>query len=94
MCTVKLSQKAYPELGSHKLNFLSEALGIKFNHHDACDDAYACACVLLKVLEDFGIDSLEELEEKFEIGIGKLYPGFHEPCRKNKTKKCRVTKLK
>ena len=94
MCTVKLSQKAYPELGSHTLNFLSEALGISFNHHDACDDAYACACVLLKVLEDFGIDSLEALEERFEIGIGKLYPGFHEPCRKNKTKKRCVTKLK
>ena len=87
ICTVKLSQKAYPELESHKLNFLSEALGIKFNHHIALDDAYACAAVLLRVLDDFGINSLEEIENKFNIGIGRIYPGYHEPCRKNKIKK-------
>ena len=87
ICTVKLSQKAYPELESHKLNFLSEALGIKFNHHVALDDAYACAGVLIRILEDFNLNSLEEIEDKFDIGIGRLYPGFHEPCRKNKKKK-------
>lgn len=87
LCTVKLSQKAYPELLSHKLNVLGAELGIDFSHHNACDDAYACAKVLLHILEDFKVDSLEEIEEKFEIGIGKIYPGFVEPCRKNKKKK-------
>lgn len=87
ICTVKLSQKAYPELESHKLNYLSEALGINFNHHVALDDAYACASVLLRILEDFNLNSLSEIEEKFDIGIGRIYPGFHEPCRKNKTAK-------
>lgn len=33
LCTVKLSQKAYPDLPSHKLNRLAEALGICFSHH-------------------------------------------------------------
>ncbi len=87
ICTVKLSQKAYPELESHKLNNLGNVLGICFNHHEACDDAYACAEILLRVLKDFEMDTLQDIEEKFEIGIGKLYPGFHEPCRKNKKKK-------
>ena len=86
LCTVKLSQKAYPELESHKLNFLGEALGIDFSHHTACDDAYACAMVLVHILDDFGIDSLEEIEEHFGIGIGKMYPGYVEPCRKNRKK--------
>ena len=86
LCTVKLSQKAYPELASHKLNFLGDALGIDFSHHTACDDAYACAMVLVHILEDFGINSKEELVDKFEIGIGKVYPGYVEPCRKNKRK--------
>lgn len=86
LCTVKLSQKAYPELSSHKLNFLGDALGIDFSHHSACDDAYACAMVLVHILEDFGINSKEELAEKFEIGIGKIFPGYVEPCRKNKRK--------
>ncbi|MBO5060458.1 MAG: 3'-5' exonuclease [Clostridia bacterium] len=90
LCTVKLSQKAYPELPSHKLNCLGDSLGIDFSHHTACDDAYACAMVLVHILEDFGINSLEEIEERFEIGVGKVFPGYVEPCRKNK-KKNKVT---
>lgn len=87
ICTVKLSQKAYPELESHKLNNLGQALGICFNHHDACDDAYACAGILIRIVNDFSLDSLQDIEDKFEIGVGKIYPGYHEPCRKNKTKR-------
>ncbi len=86
LCTVKLSQKAYPELTSHKLNCLGAELGIDFSHHTACDDAYACAMVLIHILEDFGLESLKDIEDKFEIGIGRMYPGFVEPCRKNKKK--------
>ena len=84
ICTVKLSQRAYPELTSHKLNALGEALNIKFSHHKACDDAYACAEVLLHIIRDFGVNSKEDIREKFDIGIGKMYPGFVEPCRKNR----------
>ena len=86
LCTVKLSQKAYPDLMSHKLNCLGHALGIDFSHHTACDDAYACAKVLTNILEDFGIETKEELCDKFDIGIGRVYPGYVEPCKKNKKK--------
>lgn len=84
LCTVKLSQKAYPELASHKLNALGDALGINFSHHDACDDAYACAMVLIHILKDYSITDLDELVEKFQIGVGHIYPGYIEPCTKHK----------
>lgn len=87
LCTVKLSQKAYPDFPSHKLNCLGDSLGIDFSHHTACDDAYACAMVLVNILEDYGINSKEELIKKFEIGIGRVFPGYVEPCRKNKKNK-------
>ena len=90
LCTVKLSQKAYPELESHKLNALGDSLGIFFSHHTACDDAYACAMVLLHILEAFGIDSKEQLVDKFEIGLGRVFPGCIEPCRKNGNKKLKM----
>jgi len=83
LCTVKLSQKAYPDLPSHKLNAMAEFLGLDFSHHCANDDAYACAMVLLKIIEDFNVNSLEEIKNKFGIGIGKISPDFHLPCRKN-----------
>ena len=86
LCTVKLSQKAYPQFESHKLNALGKTLGIKFSHHTACDDAYACAEVLLHIIRDFGINSKEELRDKFDIGIGRMYDGYVEPCRKNRKK--------
>ena len=86
LCTVKLSQKAYPELESHKLNNLADSLGIDFSHHRSGDDAYACAMVLLKILEDFKINTIEELVDKFEIGIGKVFPNCHISCSKNKEK--------
>lgn len=86
LCTVKLSQKAYPEFESHKLNNLAAALGVDFSHHHAGDDAYACAMVLIRILEDFNLKTLQDLEDKFEIGIGHVYPGYHLPCSKNKKK--------
>ncbi len=86
LCTVKLSQKAYPELKSHKLNNLCDALGIKFHHHQAYDDAYACAMVMLRVLEDYSLISLDEVEECFEMEIGRLTPDTNFKCRKNKKK--------
>jgi DNA polymerase-3 subunit epsilon len=92
LCTVKLSQKAYPELSSHKLNNLCETLGITFSHHHAYDDAYACAAALLRIIDDYSLLSLDEIEECFEIEIGHLYPGCHMPCKKNKKKKKEINK--
>ena len=86
LCTVKLSQKAYPGLASHKLNNLGAVLGIEFEHHRAGEDAYACACVMLKILKDYKLDTIQDIVDKFEIGVGKIFPGFYEPCRKNKKK--------
>ena len=86
LCTVKLSQKAYPDLPSHKLNAMAEFIGLDFSHHQANDDAYACAMVLLKIIKDFDIKSLEDLKQKFDIGIGKISPDFHLPCVKTRKK--------
>ena len=91
LCTVKLSQKAYPELPSHKLNNLCDALSISFHHHRAYDDAYACAKVFLRILEDYSLITLEEVEECFEMEIGHLSPDAHLKCKKNKSKQKTVT---
>lgn len=84
ICTVKLSQKAYPDLPSHKLNNLAQSLNITFDHHHAADDAYACAMVFLNILNDYNLNSIEEIENRFNIEIGHVYPGLMIPCKKNK----------
>lgn len=87
MCTVILSQKAYPDLPSHKLNNLAEALGIDFNHHRAYDDAYACAKSLLRICEDYELNSFEEIEECFGLTRGIVQKGVGIIGKKNKKAK-------
>lgn len=75
MCTVVLSQKAYPDLPSHKLNNLAEALGIGFSHHRAGDDAYACAAAFLRIAEDYNLSTFEDFEKCFGIKRGTVLKG-------------------
>lgn len=45
--TVRMARRAFPSLPNHRLDTLSDALGIALDHHDAGSDAEACARVLL-----------------------------------------------
>ncbi len=98
LCTVKLSQKAYPEFPSHKLNNLCDELGIEFSHHQAYDDAYACAEVLLSIMKDCNVHSLKEIEEHFEVDCGRIYPGckisFKQKKKAKKTNRKYTRKVK
>lgn len=46
-CTVQISRKVWPELINHRLNTIGDFFKIKFNHHDALDDAKVCAKIPL-----------------------------------------------
>ena len=87
LCTVKLSQKAYPELESHKLNALAEEFGICFSHHDACDDAYVCALVLLHIMKDYKLKNVDDIIRVFDTVPGNIFPGC-KCTEKEKKKKC------
>ncbi|USS88664.1 3'-5' exonuclease [Fructilactobacillus cliffordii] len=53
--TVKTAKKFYPEFPNHKLNTVSERLGITLeHHHNALDDSLACANILLAQQQQFG----------------------------------------
>lgn len=91
LCTVKLSQKAYPELISHKLNALAEEFGICFSHHDACDDAYVCALVLLHIMKDYKLQNLDDIKRVFDTEPGNIFPGC-KCTEKEKKKKVKNVK--
>ena len=46
-CTVKLSKRLFPRLERHGLDVVCEHLGLKMKHHDAGDDAWASAQIVL-----------------------------------------------
>lgn len=51
VCTVRFSRIAFPEMPSHKLNVLCEALDIPLDHHNAGSDARAAAELLIRCME-------------------------------------------
>lgn len=60
-CTVKAAKRTYTTLSNHRLNTVAEALKIPLRHHQALDDARACAMIMLDVLKRHDCESLSEL---------------------------------
>jgi DNA polymerase-3 subunit epsilon len=54
--SVRVAKRAWPELGSHRLNVLSRFLGIRHKHHDALSDARAAGMVVIRAIDHTGID--------------------------------------
>lgn len=49
VCSLSASRRALPELASHSLDRVAAYYGIRFRHHDALEDALACAKILHKI---------------------------------------------
>jgi DNA polymerase-3 subunit epsilon len=60
--SVLVARRAWPELGSHKLNMLTQHLGIPHSHHDALSDARATGMVVVRALDITGL-TLKELSQ-------------------------------
>lgn len=72
VCTVKISQKIWPEMENHKLDTVSEDLHIRLDHHEALSDARACGLILAHALEELHCDTIEDLAEQIGMRIGKV----------------------
>jgi len=68
-CSVVISRKTWPGLGSYKLNNLAKRFGISFKHHDAAEDAFACAKIVLEAGATLGAQSFNELVKKLYINV-------------------------
>lgn len=53
--SVRVAKRAWPELSSHRLNVLTQFLGIAHRHHDALSDARAAGRVILHAIDHTGI---------------------------------------
>jgi DNA polymerase-3 subunit epsilon len=61
-CTVRLSRALCPEAPSHRLPDVCATLRLpRFDHHNAADDARACARICLSLARQSGADSLDDL---------------------------------
>lgn len=70
-CTRAVGHYAWPGQPGYGLKAIANRLGISFQHHDALEDAMACAKILLAAADDHAATSLEELEKQLRITRGR-----------------------
>lgn len=71
-CTVCLSRKVWKGLENYRLSTVADSLTISFQHHNAKEDACACARIAINAAEKLGAGSFSELIEKLELKINRL----------------------
>lgn len=87
-CTVLLSRRSY-FLVSYSLPYVAEAAGVPLvNHHDAVEDARACAGILLDIARRAEASTLEELVTGHRLRLSRLdayQPGISELSKATRT---------
>lgn len=79
-CSVKLAQRHWPDLGSHRLNVLAAHLDLPFNHHNAAEDARICALASLAMAREANAADIPDLAERIGVTPGRLHRGGYEAC--------------
>jgi DNA polymerase-3 subunit epsilon len=92
-CTCNLCRVLWPGEPTYRLNVMADMLGIRFRHHDAQEDAVACALIALECCRKAGASGLDGLAEQHMITKGRLYPGGYTPCRRRSPKTPRRSSL-
>lgn len=80
LCTWKLAKSAFPKNICYKLDFLCSDLGFDFNHHNALDDAKACAFLFNKIIEQCNTEDFAVIANNNQVTIGKLCADGYSPC--------------
>ncbi|WP_164102699.1 exonuclease domain-containing protein [Candidatus Laterigemmans baculatus] len=70
-CTRAVGHYAWPGQPGYGLKAIANRLGITFQHHDALEDAMACAKILLAAADEHAASSLDELEKRLRITRGR-----------------------
>lgn len=80
LCSVKMAQKVWPHLGSHKLNILAGHLGLTFAHHNAAEDAAICAEAALAIARSLRVSEVRDVPVAIGMRPGRLFANGYDPC--------------
>ncbi len=80
-CSLMLSRRVWPGLMSYSLPPLARWLGLEVRkHHDAREDAIACAELVRNMCAARAVDDLQVLAEALGFTAGSLGGGVWTPC--------------
>ncbi len=71
-CTAKISREVWPDLITTSLPEVARLLGIKFSHHNAAADAYACGEVALHATRKLGLTEVGDIPSRILLVPGRL----------------------
>ena len=77
LCSWQLSKRTIPKKQNYRLDTMANHFGIEFKHHDATEDAVACAKIVLEIAKISECSSLDDLVKKLAIHYGELTQGKH-----------------
>jgi DNA polymerase III subunit epsilon len=80
LCTATISRQVWPDMENHKLNTLAAHHGIRFQHHNALEDARVAAIVMQKAVEHMEVESIDMFLDRCRIVKGRIFErGYHPP---------------
>jgi DNA polymerase-3 subunit epsilon len=92
-CSLQVARRAWRGFPSYGLSSLSQQFGISLKHHAAGSDAEASAHIMLRAMEEHGLQHFEDIEKKFGIQIGRLYPNGYIPSGRIRPQKKKKVSL-
>ena len=79
-CTRVIAKLVWPEHPTFALHHIAHVLGISFAHHDAEEDAHACALIAVTACRQLSVASLYDLQGGCGLRVGRLFAGGYCPC--------------
>lgn len=79
LCTLQVARQVFPDPAGCGLGKVASRLGIRFEHHDAGEDAFACAEIALAAVRETGADGVMGLTRVLPLRVTTLPPGPDMP---------------
>lgn len=79
LCTYRMARVTWPDFPSYSLGFVAPFLGIPFGHHEAGEDARACALVALAICRELGVGNLHEVVPTLRVVPGRMTSDSYQP---------------
>ena len=94
LCTYQLARKLLAGHRSYSLKPLCQHYGIDLiRHHNALDDAFACANLMLKLSEENGLADFDSIYRKTMIKPGSIKNGVYRSSYTSKSKRTFGSKI-
>lgn len=85
VCTVSIAKLVWPDLVNHRLNTVSNHLGLELKHHDPRDDAQAAAEIVASACEAKGCEKVEQLTIELGMKQRRFRPTVRPPRHRPRT---------